>query len=83
MSEANKKVVRDFFAAMDSRRFDDMRALLHPDHMFHLPMAKEPMDLEAHMEMNIKIQHSLSDLIVIFTIRSPRATRWLAACVCA
>lgn len=61
MSEANKKIVRDFFAAMDSKRFDDMRALLHPDHKFHLPLAPEPMGLEAHMEMNMKLQHSLSD----------------------
>ena len=61
MSEANKKIVRDFFAAMDSKRFDDMRALLHPDHKFNLPLAPEPMGLEAHMEMNMKLQHSLSD----------------------
>ncbi|MEL0083396.1 MAG: ester cyclase [Gammaproteobacteria bacterium] len=61
MSETNKKIVRDFFAAMDSRRFDDMRALLHPDHLFHLPLAKQAMDLEAHMKMNIKIQESLTD----------------------
>jgi len=61
MSEANKKIVREFFAAMDSKRFDDMRALLHPDHLFHLPMAKEPLDKDAHMVMNMKLQQSLTD----------------------
>ena len=61
MSEVNKKIVREFFAAMDSKRFDDMRALLHEDHLFHLPMAKEPLDKDAHMIMNMKLQESLTD----------------------
>ena len=56
MSEANKRIVRDFFAAMDNKRFDEMRDLLHPDHLFHLPMAKEPLDKETHMDMNMKLQ---------------------------
>lgn len=59
--ETNKKIVRDFFAAMDSRRFDDMEAMLHPDHLFHLPMAKEPLDKQTHMQMNKKLQQSLTD----------------------
>lgn len=61
MSEVNKKIVREFFAAMDSKRFDDMRVLLHEDHLFHLPMAKEPLDKDAHMIMNMKLQESLTD----------------------
>jgi len=61
MSDVNKKIVREFFAAMDSKRFDDMRDLLHPDHLFHLPMAKEPLDKEAHMIMNMKLQESMTD----------------------
>lgn len=59
MSEQNKQIVRDFFAAMDAREFDRMEAMLHPDHLFHLPMAKAPLDKQAHMEVNKHIQQSL------------------------
>jgi predicted ester cyclase len=60
--EANKQFTRDFFAAMDSRRFEDMEAMLHPDHLFHVPGAPAPMDKKTHMEVNMGIQKSLSDL---------------------
>lgn len=59
--ESNKQFVRDFFAAMDEKRFDEMEALLHPDHLFHLPTVDKPMDKAAHMEMNMRLQQSLSD----------------------
>lgn len=59
--EANKQFVRDFFAAMDSRQFEDMRAMLHPEHKFHLPMAKEPLDKDSHMAMNMNLQKSLTE----------------------
>ncbi|MEC9341640.1 MAG: ester cyclase [Pseudomonadota bacterium] len=59
--EANKRFVREFFAAMDAKRFDEMRDMLHPDHKFHLPTVDEPMDKEKHMEMNMRIQQVLTD----------------------
>lgn len=46
---------------MNSRRFDDMEAMLHPDHLFHLPMDDEILDKETHMQMNMKLQESLAD----------------------
>jgi len=57
--EQNKHFVRKFFAAMDARRFDEMEALLHPEHLFHLPMAREPLNVKTHMEMNKRLQKSL------------------------
>ena len=61
MSAENIQIASNFFDAMDNRRFDEMRAMLHPEHLFHLPMAPEPLDLDAHMEMNMKLQGSLTD----------------------
>ncbi len=57
--EENKQFVRKFFAAMDAKRFDEMEALLHPEHLFHLPMAREPLNVKTHMEVNKRIQKSL------------------------
>lgn len=57
--EANKQFVRKFFAAMDAKRFDEMEALIHPDHLFHLPMAPKPYGKKAHMEMNINLQKKM------------------------
>ena len=57
--EWNKQFVRRFFAAMDAKRFDEMEALLHPEHLFHLPMAREPLNVKTHMEVNKRIQASL------------------------
>lgn len=57
--EENKQFVRKFFAAMDAKRFDEMEALLHPEHLFHLPMAREPLNVKTHMEVNKHIQKSL------------------------
>ena len=57
--EKNKQFVRRFFAAMDAKRFDEMEALLHPEHLFHLPMAREPLNVKTHMEVNKHIQKSL------------------------
>lgn len=58
-AEQNKQFVRKFFAAMDAKRFDEMEALLHPEHLFHLPMAREPLNVKTHMEVNKHIQKSL------------------------
>lgn len=58
-SEQNEQFVRKFFAAMDAKRFDEMEALLHPEHLFHLPMAREPLNVKTHMEVNKHIQKSL------------------------
>lgn len=57
--EENKRFVRKFFAAMDAKRFDEMEALLHPEHLFHLPMARAPLNVKTHMEVNKRIQKSL------------------------
>jgi len=57
--EENKQLVCKFFAAMDAKRFDEMEALLHPEHLFHLPMAREPLNVKTHMEVNKRIQKSL------------------------
>ncbi len=57
--EKNKQFVRKFFAAMDAKQFDKMEALLHPQHLFHLPMAREPLNVKTHMEVNKRIQKSL------------------------
>lgn len=57
--EENKQFVRKFFAAMDAKRFDEMEALLHPEHLFHLPMARAPLNVKTHMEVNKRIQKSL------------------------
>lgn len=57
--EWNKQFVHRFFAAMDAKRFDEMEALLHPEHLFHLPMAREPLNVKTHMEVNKHIQASL------------------------
>ena len=57
--EENKQFVRKFFAAMDAKCFDEMEALLHPEHLFHLPMAREPLNVKTHMEVNKRIQKSL------------------------
>ena len=57
--EENKQFVRNFFATMDAKRFDEMEALLHPEHLFHLPMAREPLNVKTHMEVNKRIQKSL------------------------
>ena len=59
--EANKQFARDFFNAMDNRRFDEMEAMIHPDHLFHLPLTDKPMGKKAHMEMNRKLQESLTE----------------------
>lgn len=61
-AEVNMKVARDFFAAMDAKRFDDMADLIHEDHKFIVPGVKEPMGKKEHMAMNIAVQNSLSDL---------------------
>jgi len=61
MSEANKQIVRDFFTAMGSRRVDDIRVLLHSDHLFHLPIVEKPLDRDTHMQMNMALQESLCD----------------------
>jgi len=57
--ENNKRFVRKFFATMDAKQFDEMEAMLHPEHLFHLPMARAPLDVKAHMEVNKHIQKSL------------------------
>lgn len=57
--EANKQFVRKFFAVMDAKQFDEMEALLHPEHLFHLPMARAPLNVKTHMEVNKHIQKSL------------------------
>lgn len=57
--EKNKQFVRKFFAAMDAKNFDEMEAMLHPEHLFHLPMAREPLNQKTHMEVNKRIQKSL------------------------
>jgi predicted ester cyclase len=59
--EKNKQIARNFFDAMDNRRFEEMEALIHPDHLFHLPGVKEPLDKKTHMEMNMGLQKSLSE----------------------
>lgn len=64
--EENKQFVRKFFAAMDAKRFDEMEALLHPEHLFHLPMAREPLNVKTHMEVNKRIQKSLPIIKRVF-----------------
>lgn len=64
--EENKQFVRKFFAAMDAKRFDEMEALLHPEHLFHLPMARASLDVKTHMKVNKRIQKSLSIVKRIF-----------------
>mgnify|MGYP006890188412 CR=1 FL=1 len=57
--EDNKRFVRKFFATMDAKQFDEMEAMPHLEHLFHLPMARAPLDVKAHMEVNKHIQKSL------------------------
>ena len=64
--EENKQFVRKFFATMDAKRFDEMEALLHPEHLFHLPMAREPLNVKTHMEVNKRIQKSLPIIKRVF-----------------
>jgi predicted ester cyclase len=57
--EENKKFVKKFFATMDAKKFDEMEEMLHPEHLFHLPMARKPLNVKDHMEVNKHIQKSL------------------------
>ena len=60
-AKKNMQVARNFFAAMDAKRFDDMAALIHEDHKFYVPGVDHPMGKKEHMEMNMGLQKSLSD----------------------
>ena len=52
MSEDNKAIVRDFLDAYDRLDWDTWNELAHPDHIFHFPLAPEPLNRDGHREMN-------------------------------
>ncbi len=52
MSEENKNVVRRFLEAYDRLDWDTWNELAHPDHLFHFPLAPEPLNRDGHRGMN-------------------------------
>ena len=42
---------RDFFATMDRHDWPAVRAMLHPGHRFHMPMAPGPLPPDEHVAM--------------------------------
>lgn len=58
----NKVFVRRFFETMDSGNWDELRALMHPDHIFNFPLAPGPLDREAHVGLCVMFRGAFSDI---------------------
>ena len=58
MSEANKEIARRFLAAYDRLDWETWNELTHPAHLFHFPLAPEPLSREAHQAMNQAFRQS-------------------------
>ena len=47
----NKDIVKTWFAAIDAKDFDGVKALMNPDHQFSNPMTPGPMGPDGHIGM--------------------------------
>ena len=66
MSSDNKAFVRQFLETMDAMMVGKgsrelLRALMHEDHVFHFPLAPEPLGRDAHIGMNLDFASKFSN----------------------
>lgn len=47
----NKELVKAWFKAIDTKDYNALRALMHPQHAFSNPMSPSPVGLEEHLQM--------------------------------
>lgn len=57
----NKEIVARFLQMMDAQDWASLRELMHPEHVFHWPMAPEPLSRDGHLELNRNFRSSFSE----------------------
>lgn len=79
MSEAAKNVLNRFFSTMDNQNWDEFRTLLHPKHCAHLPVAPEPVGVDAHVALNQEFHKSFPGYVHVIegqTCDGDMVTTW-------
>ncbi|MQG76164.1 MAG: ester cyclase [SAR202 cluster bacterium] len=62
MSEENKTLVRSFFESFSNGDLDATKAIMADNHIFHFPLADEPMDKENHAGAQSVFKAAIPDL---------------------
>ena len=61
MTDSATDVAAAWFDNYNNGNFDAQSALVHPDHVFHFPMAPEPLGAEAHVGMQMGFKAAVPD----------------------
>jgi predicted ester cyclase len=60
MSMTNKEIAKSWFAAIDKKDFNAVKAMMHSGHEFHNPMMPQPANAEGHIGMMQMMTGALS-----------------------
>jgi len=61
MKQDNRTPALKFFESIDHGDWDAMHELMHPDHVFSIPFAPEPLDRDGHIDLNRGFTESFSE----------------------